>query len=387
MTHLPSTNWCKAVANLAAALCLTALTVLPASAQTPPPARPPDSAQGAPADMMVPADRVPFLHDWLASPHAKADAPAFNNWNAEGEIPKTCARCHSAPGFLDYIGADGSAAGVVDRPAPTGSLIGCTTCHNPTTRQMSGVTFPSGLRVEGLGAEARCMTCHQGRESGASVDRAVAGRDEDAVDPALEFINIHYRQAGATLMGMLAGGGYQYPGRAYASQRRHAAPFNRCTTCHDLHTVAPQTEPCAACHQGVTDRDSLRLIRKSPVDFDGNGNVTEGIAAEIASLHGRLLQRMQAYSRDVAGNPFGYAPRFPYFFNDTDGDGSIGDSEATMPNKFAAWTPRLLKAAYNYQFAAEDPGAYAHNAPYVLQLLHDSLADLSQANVEGLTRP
>ena len=68
---------------------------------------------------MIPAERVPFFHDWAASPHAKADARAFTNWNDKGEIPETCARCHSTPGFLDYIGADGSAVGSVEQKAPT----------------------------------------------------------------------------------------------------------------------------------------------------------------------------------------------------------------------------------------------------------------------------
>lgn len=364
---------------LTAALCLClALIGLPAAAQEQPP----------PDEMMIPAARIPFFHDWAGSPHAKADARAFNNWNDEGEIPETCARCHSTPGFLDYIGADGSAAGVVDRKAPVGSVIGCSACHNETTRQMSAVTFPSGLRVEGLGAEARCMTCHQGRTAGATVARAVAGIAEDTVVPELEFINVHYRAAGATLMGTLARGGYEYEGRAYASQRRHAAPFDTCISCHGLHSVAPKSEPCAACHDGVTDRKSLASIRKGKVDHDGDGDITEGIAAEVAHLHGLLLDAIRAYARDVAGSAIGYDDHaHPYFFHDQDGDGAIGEAEAVPPNKYAAWTPRLLKAAYNYQFVATDPGAYAHNAPYVLQLLHDSLADLSEANVAGLTRP
>lgn len=380
MNHLPSAGWRKAVGHLVMALCLTGLMAGTAAAQ--------DQTPKPDETMMIPAARVPFMRDWLASPHARADARAFNHWNDAGEIPKSCAGCHSTPGFLDRIGADGSAAGVVDKAAPTGSVIGCTACHNETTRMMSAVTFPSGQRVEGLGAEARCMTCHQGRESGASVDRRVAGLEEDGVDADLEFINVHYRAAGATLMGSLARGGYEYPGRAYASQRRHPAPFDTCITCHELHTVEPKTEPCAACHQGVTDRASLRLIRKSPVDFDGNGNVGEGIAAEVANMHALLLAGMQRYASEVIGSPVGYkAQTHPYFFNDLDGDGVIGEAEAGMPNKFVSWTPRLLKAAYNYQFVIEDPGAYAHNAPYVLQLMHDSLADLAEANVTGLTRP
>ena len=87
----------------------------------------------------LPVARVPFFHDWVSSPHAKADARAFTNWNEQGEIPEACARCPSTPGFLDYIGADGSAPGVVDRKAPTGSVIGCTACHNQTARLMTSV--------------------------------------------------------------------------------------------------------------------------------------------------------------------------------------------------------------------------------------------------------
>ena len=42
-----------------------------------------------------------------------------------------------------------------------------------------------------------------------------------------------------------------------------------------------------------------------------------------------------------------------------------------MPNRYRSWTPRLLKAAYNYQVVSKDPGAYTHNPTYALQLLHD----------------
>lgn len=337
---------------------------------------------------MIPAARVPFFHDWLGSPHAKADARAFTNWNEAGEIPEACARCHSTPGFLDYIGADGSAVGSVEKKAPIGSVIGCSACHNETTRAMTAVTFPSGHRVEDLGAEARCMTCHQGRESTLSVNRATAGIGDDTVSTDLAFLNIHYRAAGATLMGSLARGGYEYDGRSYASQRRHAAPFNTCISCHELHTVEPKSEPCAACHEGVTDRKSLRTIRKSAADHDGDDDVVEGIAAEITALHDRLLDAIRAYGTDIGGSAIAYdAHAHPYFFKDQNDNGTVDEDEAVMSNKYANWTPRLLRAAYNYQFVAKDPGAYAHNAPYVLQLLHDSLADLAGGDIEGLTRP
>ena len=37
----------------------------------------------------------------------------------------------------------------------------------------------------------------------------------------------------------------------------------------------------------------------------------------------------------------------------------------------------MLKAAYNYQVSAKDPGAFAHNAKYIIELLYDSIDDLN----------
>ena len=124
------------------------------------------------------------------------------------------------PGFLDYIGADGTAAGVVDHPAPIGTVITCVACHNATTLRMTSVTFPSGLKVDHLGADARCMTCHQGVESTKSVNKALANQGDDTVNPKQPFINVHYRAAGATLYGNQAQVAYQYPGKTYAGQIR-----------------------------------------------------------------------------------------------------------------------------------------------------------------------
>ena len=61
----------------------------------------------------------------------------------------------------------------------------------------------------------------------------------------------------------------------------------------------------------------------------------------------------------------------------TNGNFEADKDEAKFPNRYNAWTPRLLKAAYNYQFVTKEPGAYAHNAPYALQILYDSLSDLA----------
>ena len=67
---------------------------------------------------------------------------------------------------------------------------------------------------------------------------------------------------------------------------------------------------------------------------------------------------------------------YPYFFIDKNNNGKVDKDEAKFPNRYNAWTPRLLKAAYNYQFVTKDPGAFAHNPIYTLQILYDSIADL-----------
>ena len=39
--------------------------------------------------------------------------------------------------------------------------------------------------------------------------------------------------------------------------------------------------------------------------------------------------------------------------------------------------PRSLRAAFNWKLVTADPGNYAHNPLYTLELLYDSIADLS----------
>ncbi len=108
-------------------------------------------------------------------------------------------------------------------------------CHNEAAAKLTSVVFPSGAEVKGLGAEARCMQCHQGRASTVAVDDAVAkaGVADDQVSADLSFINIHYFAAAATQFGTLAKGGYQYLGKSYDARFGHVEGFAACMDCHD----------------------------------------------------------------------------------------------------------------------------------------------------------
>jgi len=339
---------------------------------------------------------VPFIEGlWQSSGHADKTAEAFNDWNDANPavVPTGCARCHSSTGFQDYLGADGSAAGVVDKAPPVGTVIDCAACHNAATVALDSITFPSGVVVKDLGAEARCMTCHQGRQSTVSVDTSIKTNADpnkpDEVGAKLGFANMHYFAAGATLYGGTTKGGYQYAGKAYDVKFAHVVGLDTCIDCHDQHSLEVRIEECAACHPGVQKKEDLKTIRMiaSAHDYDGDGDVQEGIAGEIEGLQAKLYQAIQAYAAK-AGAPIIYdAGANPYFFKDTNGNGNVDPNEAVSANRYApSWTPRLLKAAFNYQVSVKDPGAFAHNAKYIIQLLFDSIEDLDATAVAKLTR-
>jgi hypothetical protein len=366
----------------------------PAPAATPPAAAPAPAQAAKPAAPppgMMSTGEVPFYADWAGSKHADAKTEPFRHWDKEGVIPAECAQCHSTPGFRDYIGADGSTPFKVDRPVPVGTVITCTACHNSKASSLATVVFPSGAKVEHLDANARCMTCHQGRESTVSVNKAIAGAPDDQVMPKLAFINVHYFAAGATLYGHIAKGGYEYPGKAYAGLLKHRAPYTTCTSCHATHALEVKVSDCAACHKEVTNKASLHKIRTDKVDLDGSGDANKGVAEEIDNLRGKLFATIQDYAKNVAKKPVVYSgANYPYFFVDTNGNGQPDGKEAIFPNRYQNWTPRMMKAAYNYQFVTKDPGAYAHNPAYTAQLLHDSLADLGTrvtVDLKKATRP
>jgi hypothetical protein len=381
---------------LIGALALLALLLAACSSNAPAPEATPCPVAAPCPDCPVPpepppcpepiVDPVPYEQEWVGSAHADAEAEAFVHWNEDdpAEVPTSCAKCHSTSGYMDFLGADGSAAGTVDVAAPIGQVVECQACHNDAATAMTSVVFPSGAEITGLGSEARCMQCHQGRASKVQVDETLTElgltEDLDTVNAELGFLNIHYFPAGATLYGSQAMGGYQYDGKTYDPKFRHVEDRETCLGCHNQHTLEVKVEECSLCHEGVATVEDLKNTRMSGslADYDGDGDTSEGIAFELEGLQAMLLQAIQAYATEVAGTAIGYNPAaYPYFFIDGNADGEISDDEANSDNRYNTWTGRLLKAAYNYQMATKDPGNFAHNAKYMIELMYDSTEDLN----------
>ncbi|MFH2006372.1 MAG: Ig-like domain-containing protein [bacterium] len=333
---------------------------------------------------------IPNEEAWAESGHADITAEAFRHWDGDGEVSASCARCHSTAGYRDYLGADGSAQFSVEQAAPIdGGGIECQACHNSAASTLSTVIFPSGVQVDDLGPEARCMTCHQGRASTDTVNDAITaeGVADDTVGTGLGFINIHYYAAGATLNAGKVRGGYQYAGKTYDWRFRHVPGYDTCVGCHDPHSLEVKVSECQACHTGVTvvdDFKNIRMMSSVGNDYDGDGDTSESLHSELEGLRAKLMAGLQAYAAEMGNSDLCYtSASYPYFFIDTDGNGTCETSEATFSNGYAEWTPRLLRAAYNYQVSLKDPGAHAHNAKYIIQLMFDSIEDLNSVIAAG----
>jgi hypothetical protein len=319
--------------------------------------------------------------------HFAGSEEAFRHWDVDGAVPGTCSRCHSAAGLPLYV-TQGVAIS-----QPTASGLNCATCHNDVTTftryEVEEVVFPSGARLSTGDSDSNlCLNCHQGRESAASVNRLIGERDDDTVSEDLRFLNIHYFAAGASLFGTEAKGAYEYEDQTYIGRNQHVPGYDTCIECHDTHALEVEVEECSNCHEGVAVLEDLRTIRANEVDYDGDGDLSEGIAGELETMHAALLVAMQAYANSVEGaEPIIYSSAaYPYFFIDVDNNGVADPGEATSDTRYGTWTPRLLRAAYNYQYVAKDPGGFAHNGLYLIQVLYDGLVDLG-ADTSAMTRP
>jgi len=297
----------------------------------------------------------------------------------------------------------------VDEAAPLGELVECAACHNGATGDLDIAIFPSreaelasleegeealGGCVEETGVggvNAICMGCHQGRSSTDDVnaDIAAAGVGDDEVSTELGFINQHYYAAAATLFAGKVRGGYQYAGKVYDWRFRHVPSADLCTGCHDPHSLQIKEDACISCHENadLSDwdaADGLEAIRAvtSRSDYDGDGLCpsceagNEGIAGEIETLREMIYEAIQAYATEQ-GNPICRGSRYPYYFEDAEPTGGPCGDEDTV--RYESWTPRLVRAAYNFQSASVDPGNFAHNAKYTIQLLYDSIENLNEA--------
>lgn len=296
--------------------------------------------------------------------HFNRDGKAFHYWDQQKEIPVPCSRCHGAEGVAQYV-----REGTVTPKPHVKNAYACTNCHaNMLTYErhtVAKVTFPSGVTLDSGNSDTNlCMTCHQGIESPASVNKQVGGMAADTPDPKLNFVHVHYFPAGSMRYGGEARVGYQFPGKSYAGLFRHVPGMDGCTGCHEPHGGHVKQEKCGQCHQGGRP---------------------EARAKELVEQKAALYKAIQDYARSVGAVGIAFTPEaYPYWHADHNGNGKIDPDELNPKNKYPAYTPRLMQAVYNYTLLLRDPGAAYHNGRYASQVAYDTLESLAASGKAGV---
>ena len=169
-------------------------------------------------------------------------------------------------------------------------------------------------------------------------------------------------------------------------------------------------DSCVNCHQTHEQGVKVATLHRLPPDVktvDGHRErsagrtrraTTTATARKRASASSwracarQTLAAIYSYAKDVVKAPIVYdGATYPYWFADKDGDGKPDKDAKGAAVAFTNWTPRLLQAAYNYQYMTKDPGAEAHNGKYAIQVLYDTLESLGQGGAQvqmtGKVRP
>jgi hypothetical protein len=252
---------------------------------------------------------------------------------------------------------------------------------------MDGTDIPADV-----GTGIVCLFCHQGRESGLTVFKAIKQAnatldpyaDPDVVINAtngISFLNPHYLDSGAILWGRNA---WEYVFGGVAQEYSQGIPAHQnfnCAGCHMAEANAENTEgghtwnikleTCQTCHGPVASIETIPAIG----DYDGDGNVGsafEEIGTIDPSPTGSGTGLYGKIRDALADDGIFYNPdRHPYFF--TTSDPALQGSATA----YKAWTTNQLSAAFNLSWAYKSGNCVPyHNAWYGSQILQDSLRAL-----------
>jgi hypothetical protein len=154
------------------------------------------------------------------------------------------------------------------------------------------------------------------------------------------------------------------------------------------HAFEPEfNSACSGCHSGSTSIDDLTPAFRPEDNWDGDPATKP--KAEVGVFQARLLAAIQAYCKFATDNGVSgakyvvYNPdAYPYFAVDNNKNGVWDPGETTAPK----FDTKTFRATFNYNLTVKEPGAWAHNPRYTVQILYDGIQDLA-GNLTGLVRP
>lgn len=245
----------------------------------------------------------------------------------------SCARCHTAEGFLIYldqltagnIGSLPSTVMATKVTADTAHSVTCAACHDPHDGSVSGIRFdnpskpgvpsstqlrvfgdtkllPSGFAVSGYGAGALCVVCHNSRNGAQSGSTTATYLHEDGEtynggNPT-GYSAPHQAAQGDVFAGRNA---YFLGAGAQPMLSKHANVQETCVGCHM--TLNPQTHlshGTAATSKHVffiRDQDKGKVCARCHGTTDGEAlvkSIEDGLAALGAKMTNSVKAKLDA---------------------------------------------------------------------------------------------
>ena len=268
--------------------------------------------------------------------------------------------------------------------------------------------------------------CHQGRESTVSVEKKISDAytaakitTDDTVSTAVNFINVHYFAAAGSLYGREAETAYEYadptkaalpvdpvtglkPRKAYDRKFAHVASKDVCFECHDQHSLKVRVTECATCHVNQNGDpivsappanaaeyeaaiDNLHEVRMAGTINDFEATATRRKASTRSSAVCRTCSTLRSALTRTRPRPTGPARRCPPRRSHTrrrrtrTSSSTRTATASSIPVRRPATTPGRLAccAPPTTTSTREGPGAFAHNAKYLIEVLYDAIADLN----------
>ena len=316
--------------------------------------------------------------EWNQSLHARVTR------TPSGAGRENCVRCHTAPGFRNFIENAGSTNSYATNVVY--EAITCAACHDPHSaenphqlRAANQYTLPEGTTVTNAGSGALCMECHHSRNGSASNNIANYQQAKATWAGGSSF-GPHDSTAGDMVEGVNA---ITY-GKVIPSGSHSAVIPDVCVGCHmqpvasthpafgkagghtysmtypvvsaGITNTTDLVDVCVKCHGPIQE---FNFARK---DYNNDG-VIEGVQTEVQHLLDTLSTLLP---------PSGYKANA----NDYVADGKIKTSVSVQTN----WPVRFLNAAWNWQYVKVEGSLGVHNAPYAVGVLKASIGDLTGDN-------
>ncbi|MEI7501444.1 MAG: cytochrome c3 family protein [Bacteroidota bacterium] len=336
---------------------------------------------------------------------------------------KFCAGCHTSEGFLQNLG---SGKFIVSNDMPASNRVNCTTCHKHSGFDFSGDTvsqiltttssvflnYNKNLTATDFGAiNNLCVTCHQIRGYTSLTYFDVAQNKSVPFDqlPYFPFVNtddnaeVEYRVGRSFAVhdgnqsNLFSGiNGYEYAGKTYTRVWKHSD--YSCTDCHmnkfdaatgtGGHTMWVNKAECTACHGGSDKiapiqalielkRIELAELLTTKKIFRKTVNATTGAISYSAmpthdffGVQFATVQDTTKYAIALASaNTVDPKTGLVVYTNNV----TIGVDPNYAYRIGRKWKYGELGAAYNYGYINSELSKGAHNPPYALQILQNSI--------------